>query len=65
MAIAGSAVYVATGSSSNDVFVSSDGGTNWARYTSANGIGGTQVYGLAVAGGKIYLATNAGVCISQ
>ena len=44
--------------------ISSNGGTSYTNYTTANGLGNNQVRGSYASGSAIYVATTGGVSIS-
>ncbi|MEM9243506.1 MAG: sialidase family protein, partial [Pseudomonadota bacterium] len=44
--------------------ISTDGGTTWTNYTTANGLGSNNVQGVFATANTLYAATNGGLSIS-
>jgi hypothetical protein len=58
----GTSIYAAT---DGGLGISSNGGSNWTNYTTANGLGNNQVFGVYASGSSVYAATNGGLSIAQ
>jgi len=62
VAVTGSTLGAAT---TNGLSISTDGGSTWANYTTADGMGSHYVYGVTTSGSKVDAATQGGVSIRQ
>ncbi len=45
--------------------ISTNGGTSWSNYTTADGLGSNNVYGVFADGSTVYAATSLGLTISN
>ena len=62
----GSSIYAGTNGSG--LSISTDAGSSWTNYTTANGLGDNQVRGVYASGSTLYVATNGsggGLSIAQ
>ncbi|MCB9341328.1 MAG: hypothetical protein H6577_24660 [Lewinellaceae bacterium] len=66
IAVVNNTIYAATftAPSSGGVSISTNGGTNFTNYTTANGLGSNRVNDVYVVGSTVYAATQAGLSIS-
>ena len=58
----GSSIYAAT---IGGLSISTNGGSSFTNYTTAQGLGNNDVYGVYASGSNIYAATNGGLSIAQ
>ncbi|MFM7587427.1 MAG: hypothetical protein ACKO6M_10450, partial [Bacteroidota bacterium] len=60
--VSGSTVYAATG---GGLSISTNGGTSFTNYTTANGLGNNSVNGVYASGSTVYAATYGGLSLSS
>ena len=53
------------GSTSGGLSISTNGGSSFTNYTTAQGLGNNNVFGVYADGGNIYAATGGGLSIAQ
>ena len=62
VSVSGSSIYAATG---GGLSISTNGGTSFTNYTTANGLGSNFMRGVYASGSSIYVATEGGLSIAQ